>query len=181
MSLAATLALSVSLTASTLGTSSTASAQDTAAALTFLGVRAGAPLDGLSAELRGRHGSLRCRPAKSDPTVRECRGTLPDSIAGELAVWVSAMNDTAGVIALSAPVSAAALRAWQSDLSRRYGRVKTTTQGQQRMMQWVRRGRMLRLTWRIVASEITASVSLVDGRVLDGWGRARELGAPASR
>jgi hypothetical protein len=43
------------------------------------------------------------------------------------------------------------------------------------MMQWVRQGRMLRLTWRIEGREKTASVSLVDGRVLDQWrgGRAR--------
>jgi hypothetical protein len=172
MSLAAILALSVSLTISV--TSATAAAQDTTA-MTFLGVRAGAALDELSAELRRRHGTLRCRQARSDPTVRECRGTLPDSIAGELAVWVSAMDDTAGVITLSAPISAPALHAWQSDLSRRYGRVQTSTQGKQRMMQWVRRGRMLRLTWRVESSDTIASVSLVDGRVLDGWGRAREL------
>ena len=41
------------------------------------------------------------------------------------------------------------------------------------MMQWVRRGRMLRLTWRTERGERTASVSLVDGRVLDGWGGGR--------
>ncbi len=39
------------------------------------------------------------------------------------------------------------------------------------MMQWVRRGRMLRLTWRTDRRGRTASVSLVDGRVLDAWGR----------
>jgi hypothetical protein len=41
------------------------------------------------------------------------------------------------------------------------------------MMQWVRRGRMLRLTWRAEKNSKTASVSLVDGRVLDAWGRSR--------
>ena len=41
------------------------------------------------------------------------------------------------------------------------------------MMQWVRRGRMLRLTWRAEKGAKVASVSLVDGRVLDAWGRSR--------
>jgi hypothetical protein len=36
---------------------------------------------------------------------------------------------------------------------------------------------MLRLTWRIEQGEKVASVSLVDGRVLDAWGRSRS--APA--
>jgi hypothetical protein len=44
------------------------------------------------------------------------------------------------------------------------------------MMQWVRQGRMLRLTWRIEKSQKLASVSLVDGHLLDDWGRTRETG-----
>jgi hypothetical protein len=42
------------------------------------------------------------------------------------------------------------------------------------MMQWVRRGRMLRLTWKTDRGDRVASVSLVDGRVLDAWGRASQ-------
>jgi hypothetical protein len=44
-------------------------------------------------------------------------------------------------------------------------------------MQWVRRGRMLRLTWRMERGQKVASVSLVDGRVLDDWGRSRTRAA----
>jgi hypothetical protein len=148
--------------------------------LAFLGIRAGTPLEELSAELRRRHGHLRCRDARSDPRVRECRGALPDSLAGEVAVWVSTMDGTAGVITLSAPVTDSGLRAWRDDLARRYGGVTTAAQGTQRMMQWVRRGRMLRLTWRTERTGTTASVSLVDGRVLDRWGRERNPGAASS-
>ena len=46
-------------------------------------------------------------------------------------------------------------------------------QGTQWMMQWVRQGRMARLTWKVQRNERVASVSLVDGHVLDGWGRER--------
>jgi hypothetical protein len=141
--------------------------------LAFVGIRAGAPLEEITAELARRRGRLRCDASKSDPRVRECRGTLPDSGAGRLAVWVSAIDGAAGVITLSASVSPAALRDWRLDLVRRYGRVDAAAQGTQRMMQWVRRGRMLRLTWRPEGDGTTASVSLVDGGVLDRWGRAR--------
>jgi hypothetical protein len=41
------------------------------------------------------------------------------------------------------------------------------------MMQWIRQGRMIRLTWRFQRGEKVASVALVDGRVLDAWGRDR--------
>ncbi|HWN18450.1 MAG TPA: hypothetical protein VNO19_05990, partial [Gemmatimonadales bacterium] len=53
-----------------------------------------------------------------------------------------------------------------------YGRVGPRIQGAQWMLQWVRRGRMIRLTWRLERGEKVASVSLVDGHVLDGWGRS---------
>lgn len=146
------------------------SLQDTSA-LRFLGISAGASLQEISSEVRRRRGQLRCEKARTDPRVRECRGTLPDSArAGSLALWVSALDSAAGVITLSAPVDPATLRAWRDQLTRRYGAVGTTTQGSQKMMQWVRRGRMLRLTWRPEGGSTTASVSLVDGRVLDRWG-----------
>jgi hypothetical protein len=180
MTLTAALALSTSLAASAVPPPRPIIAQDTTP-LAFLGIPAGVTLRELSAELHRRRGHLRCRRAKSDPTVRECRGTLPDSSAGELAVWVSTIDSAAGVITLSAPLSATALAAWQGELARRYGQVRAVAQGTQRMMQWVRRGRMLRLTWRAEATGTTASVSLVDGRVLDRWGRKRNPGAENGR
>ena len=62
-----------------------------------------------------------------------------------------------------------------------YGQVGARAQGTQWMMQWVRRGRMLRLTWRQERGDKVASVSLVDGRVLDGWGRDRARRSLVSR
>jgi len=172
MTVPAALTWSVWLAASVLARVQASATQDSLP-LGFLGLHAGAPLQELRSELRRRHGRLQCRQARSDSTVRECRGTLPDSIAGKIALWVSTMDDTAGVITLSAPVSAMALRVWRDDLARRYGGVPAVAQGSQRMMQWVRRGRMLRLTWRAERAGTTASVSLIDGRVLDRWGRER--------
>ena len=153
------------------------SQQDTSA-LRFLGIRAGASLQEISAEVRRRRGALRCDQSRTDRRVRECRGTFPDSLGQPaVAIWVSAIDSVAGVIALAAPVGPATLSAWRDQLTRRYGAVATATQGGQKMMQWVRRGRMLRLTWRAEGKGTTASVSLVDGLVLDRWGHERDLGS----
>jgi hypothetical protein len=92
-------------------------------------------------------------------------------------VWVSAMDSAAGVIALSAALDSTGLGGWRRELERRYGRVAVKTQGGQSVLQWVRRGRMIRLTWRTERGELTASVSLVDGRVLDAWGAERAGGS----
>ena len=156
---------------------SAATAQDTSA-LHFAGFRAGARLAELDAALRRKHGGpLHCDRAKRDPRVSECRGALRDSTAGLVRVWISAIDSVAGVITLSSALDSAALRRWRRDLERRYGRVAAKSQGSQTMLQWVRRGRMIRLTWRTERGELTASVSLVDGRVLDGWGGGRSAGS----
>jgi hypothetical protein len=147
------------------------------AALEFHGFRAGARLDELQARVHMFDGGrLRCDRAKADRRVTECRGALSDpELGGSVDVWVSAIDSVASVITLSGGVAADQLDRWRQAIERRYGRVDAQVQGSQWMMQWVRQGRMLRLTWRIERGEKTASVSLVDGRVLDQWrgGRAR--------
>jgi len=165
------------------GTPATAStgpaAQDTSA-LRFHGFRAGARLDELDSLIRRLDGGrLRCDRAKRDRRVSECRGTVRDSaLGGAVKVWVSAIDSVAGILTLSAGVDGATLDRWRQSIESRYGRVGAKAQGTQWMMQWVRRGRMLRLTWRTDRGQRTASVSLVDGRVLDDWGRKRATGSP---
>jgi len=151
-------------------------AADTAP-LEFHGFRAGARLDHLQMLVRSiADGKLRCDPAKTDRHVTECRGTMSDpELGGPVNLWISAIDSVASVITLSGGVTADQLDRWRQTLEDRYGRVDAKVQGTQWMMQWVRQGRMLRLTWRIDHGEKTASVSLVDGRVLDQWhgGRPR--------
>jgi hypothetical protein len=172
---AGTLALLLSLTAAPQSVRPPQAAGDTAP-LEFHGFRAGARLDEINALVRGVHGGrLRCDRAKADRRVTECRGVLPDSeLGGPVNLWISAIDSVAGVITLSAGVGADQLDRWRQEIERRYGRVDAKVQGSQWMMQWVRRGRMLRLTWRIERGEKTASVSLVDGRVLDDWHGGRK-------
>jgi hypothetical protein len=143
-------------------------------ALQFFGFRAGASLDELTDRLASlRAGRLRCKRAKLDPSVSECRAVLSNPELGRVDLWVSAIDSLAGVLTLSGPVDFTRLDTWRGELLQRYGRVTARVQGTQSMLQWVRRGRMLRLTWRLEGGQPTASVSLVDGHVLDDWGRAR--------
>jgi hypothetical protein len=140
-------------------------------ALEFHGFRPGARLDELQALVtRLDGGRLRCDRARRDPRVSECRAVLQSAeVGGPVNLWVSAVDSTAGVITLSRTVDGELLDRWRRTIERRYGRVDASVQGSQRMMQWVRRGRMIRLTWRVQRGEKMASVSLVDGRVLDQW------------
>jgi len=144
-------------------------------ALQFFGFRAGARLDDLARLLRRHDGAeLRCDRARLDRRVTECRAVLDDpALGGPVELWVSAMDSAAGVITLSGDVDGDRLDRWREAIEARYGRVGARVQGSQWMMQWVRRGRMLRLTWRTEGGGKVASVSLIDGRVLDGWARGR--------
>jgi hypothetical protein len=144
-------------------------------ALQFLGFRAGARLDELDAQLRRLGGgALRCRRSKVDRRVSECRAQLTDpGLSGVADLWISAIDSAAGIITISGAVLPERLDLWRHVLQQRYGTVGTRVQGAQSMLQWVRRGRMMRLTWRLEGSGKVASLSLVDGRVLDAWGRSR--------
>ncbi len=153
-------------------------APDTAA-LEFLGFRAGARLDEMALHLRTGGGKLRCRRSKVDQRVNDCRAALDEErFGGAAELWVSAMDSVAGVITLSGVLDSAQLESWRERLEARYGEVGARRQGAQSMLQWVRRGRMLRLTWRMERGEKVASVSLVDGRVLDAWGRSAATQPP---
>lgn len=94
-------------------------------------------------------------------------------LGGTVNLWVSAIDSVAGVLTLSSDLSGERLDRWRRRIESRYGRVGAKVHGSEWMMQWVRRGRMLRLTWRTDRGARAASVSLVDGRVLDDWGRSR--------
>jgi hypothetical protein len=167
------LAVATLLLAPTLlGANAATTAPDTAG-LQFLGFRAGARLDELQLHLRGIGGGrMRCRQSRVDRRVNECRAAMNDQEGGSVELWISAMDSLAGVITLSGVVAPGQLERWRGTLEESYGRVGPRVQGTQWMLQWVRRGRMIRLTWRLERGQKVASVSLVDGHVLDGWGRS---------
>lgn len=153
------------------------------APLTFLGFHPGAPLAEVSARVDSMDGArLRCGRSRLDAQVTECRALLSDpDLGGPVELWLSAIDSVTGVLTLAGSVGADQLDHWRHLLESRYGRVGAKVQGTQWMMQWVRQGRMIRLTWRVQRGERLASVSLVDGRVLDAWHPARVIGTRGGR
>ena len=147
-----------------------------ASPLTFRGFTAGDSLSRITASLVQLKGHrLGCTRSRADSTVQECRSTFTDGATGaSVELWLSAIDGRAAILSLKADGTPAQLAAWRGELRNRYGGVETKLQGPQRMMQWVRRGRMIRLTWRMEGSGPSMSVSLVDGHILDDWGRRRQ-------
>jgi hypothetical protein len=147
--------------------------------LSFMGIEVGLPLVDLGREvtttLRGK--SLHCDRSRRDPSVRECRAAIVSPGSDQpLALWASVIDSATGILTLSGPVNGVQLDEWKDRLEADFGVVGAQVQGSQWMMQWVRQGRMIRLTWRMENGSRVASVSLVDGRVLDAWGRKRRYG-----
>lgn len=145
--------------------------------LSFLGFEAGARLDAVSQQVQALGGTgLRCDRSRRDRSVSECRATLFDPVwSRPVSLWLSAMDSATGVLTLSGPVTGEQLDSWKTELETAYGGVGARVQGPQWMLQWVRQGRMMRLTWRVDNNAKVASVSLIDGWVLDDWGRRRDL------
>lgn len=150
------------------------------ASLGVFGFTAGAHLRDVALNVWDLEGSaLRCDRSRLDARVNECRATLSlDDVSGPVELWMSAIDSVSGVLTLAGNLSPDEFDALRSGLERRYGRVNAQVQGQQWMMQWVRSRRMLRLTWKVQQGAKATSVSMVDGRVLDGW-QAPRRSAPA--
>lgn len=153
-------------------------AQTAPPALGIFGFGPGLTLDQVRAALTGNHGrGWSCRDAREDSTVTECRGTFQEPLHQiPVRLWLSAMGGRVGILTLQATLTPSDLGEWQAALSETYGPVGVEERGPLRMMQWVRRGRMLRLTWLPRPDRIDASISLVDGPILDRWGRPRSGG-----
>jgi len=115
-------------------------------------------------------GGLACQRSQADPRLQDCRATIadPGSMA-PVSIWLAAVDSLTGVVTVSAKLAPAEFLRWRGELEAVYGPRPATVQGTQGMVQWIRGTQMLRLTWRAGATRIEASVSLVDGPVLDGW------------
>lgn len=139
--------------------------------LGFLGFHAGvrqAELQDLASQT-GR-GTLACETSAVDPRLGECRGSLPELDAGRsVDFWASVIDGRGAVTTLSARLTPARFDRWRTFLEGRYGTTPERHQGPMTVLQWVRHGQMLRLSWRSKGRDMEASVSLVDGPLLDGW------------
>jgi hypothetical protein len=142
--------------------------------LTFHDFRPGMTVGEAAALARRLGGDFTCRTSRRDRRVEECRGRAAGpEMGGPVTLWGSAVDGVLGILTISADVAPDQLDAWRSHLELHHGTVDARVQGPQWMLQWVRRGTMIRLTWRIRRGERRASVSLVHGPTLDGWGASR--------
>ena len=139
--------------------------------LAFFGFRAGAPLADTDAQVRLLLGpGLACQRSQADRRLQDCRATIADPVANTpVSIWLAAIDSLTGVLTVSATLQGADLMRWRDELEAVYGVRPATMDGPQGMVQWIRGTQMLRLTWRYAPGRIQASVSLVDGPVLDGW------------
>ncbi|HQR17244.1 MAG TPA: hypothetical protein PK948_02680 [Gemmatimonadales bacterium] len=139
--------------------------------LAFYGFRAGVPLRDADAQVRLLLGpGLTCRRSQADPRLQDCRATITDPVLNSpVSVWLAAIDSLTGVVTVSATLGGADLLRWRDELEVVYGIRPATMDGPQGMVQWIRGQQMLRLTWRYTPGRTQASVSLVDGPVMDGW------------
>jgi hypothetical protein len=149
------------------------------AGLSFYGFRAGATLAATDAQVRLLLGTgLSCQRSKADPRLQECRATVADPVVQTpVSIWLAAIDSLTGVVTVSATLPTADFVRWRDEIERAYGPQPATVQDAQGMAQWIFGTQMLRLTWRAGAGRVEASVSIVDGPVLDGWTLGGE-GAP---
>ena len=141
--------------------------------LSFHDFRPGMTVGEVTALVTRLGGSFVCETSARDTRVSECRGRAAGSdLGGPVTLWGSAMGGVLGVLTVAGDVAPDQLDDWRSHLERQHGQVDARVQGRQWMLQWVRRGTMVRLTWRVGGGERRASVSLVHGPTLDNWGSA---------
>lgn len=117
--------------------------------------------------LADQGGSWRCATSRVDPRFTECRGVTQRDTT-PVTLTASLVNGAVAVMLLSAVVDNETGGAWLRDLATRYGEVAPRVSGGLAFWQWVRRGRMIRLTTRLEGDRRLVSVSLVDGHLLDG-------------
>jgi len=155
--------------------------------LVVFGIKAGAPVREVAEIIADRDGGhLRCDRSKVDLRVEECRATVSVPEAAEpLELWMSAIDSVTSVLTVAGNLAPDELDQLRSSLERRYGRVNAKAQNSQWMMQWVRKGTMIRLTWRAQQGAKATSVALIDGNVLDAWtarrGTPQKASAPAKK
>jgi hypothetical protein len=145
------------------------------APLQFLGFRPGVPREVLEQVVRGHGGPWACRRSTVDTRFTECQGRITPPGEPDLSLIASLVHDSVAVVLLSGAVAESDLRRWRADLDDRIGPATVRQSQGQTTWQWIRARRMIRITTRLDGGARVASVSLVDGVLLDG------LEAPRAR
>lgn len=108
-----------------------------------------------------------------DPRFTECLGRIAPPGEPVLSLTASLVHDTVAILLLSGPVADSDLPRWRAALDDRIGPAAVRQSQGQTVWQWVRARRMVRITVQAGSGTRMASVSLVDGVLLDGLGEPR--------
>lgn len=134
----------------------------------FLGFRPGASQASTGQVVRSQGGRWSCRRSTMDARFSECQGRVAPEGEPALVLIASLVRDSVAVLLLSGTVRETDLQRWQAELDRRIGPATTRQSQGQTIRQWIRSRRMIRITARTEGGTRVASVSLVDGVLLDG-------------
>ena len=144
-------------------------AQSRGPALQLMGLEPGMEQGELKDRVARLGGALSCHSSSVDPRFAECTAGLaraPDGRRWQL--LASLIEGSAAVILVSVGSSSAEVARFREELAAALGRPNLRRQADQEAYEWIRAGRMMRLTARSEAGRITMSVSLVEGSLLDG-------------
>lgn len=142
--------------------------------LGLLGLAPGLVQSDLQDRVAKLGGRLACRSSAVDRRFAECTAMLasaPDGRRWEL--LASLVDGTSAVILLKTGLSGPDLEILRSSLVTELGRPNYRKQGEQQSFEWVRSGRMMRMTSRPERGRVQLSVSLVEGSVLDALSASR--------
>jgi len=142
-------------------------AQSAGVALAFRGLRPA--MTGASADsvLRAHEAQLRCQPTR-EPRMQACSAEANLGDGSPATLTMSLIDGRVGIALISARLPADRIADWHDELRRAYGEVTPQRRPGQESFQWIRADQMLRLTVRREAAGLVASISLIDGRLLDG-------------
>lgn len=152
------------------GLVSLAGAQPAPHPLEFLGIRAGVSRAASEAILREAGATLQCQPTR-EPRLTACTASLTAAGGPALTVTLSLVDDRVGIALLAGPASPDRIARWYEALTASYGEAPVRRRGAQESFQWIQHRQMLRLTVRREGGGLVASVSLIDGPLLDGLPR----------
>jgi hypothetical protein len=151
-----------------LGAGAVPGAAQSAPSLTVAGLETGVERGQLESRVAELGGRLECKGSAVDRRFAECSAVLKRAPDGRHWNLLASMVDgNAAILLLTAPFDAPRLTAFREELTQALGRPNLNSRGGQDSFEWVRAGRMLRLTSRHQGGRLEVAVSLVEGRLLD--------------
>jgi hypothetical protein len=118
-------------------------------------------------------GRLSCKASTTDPRFTECTAAFNDSGSLRWDLRASLVDSTSAVILLKTTASKDELTSLRTTLTKSLGRPNYRQQAGQTSYEWIRAGRMMRLTSRTEKGALQLAVSLVDGAALDALNASR--------